>query len=289
MFIKLSLNESNQYKIIYHIAVICIAMAKTSKPKKRTIPPKKGEYKMLWIIFLIGSLSIWGYLVYRWNADRYVKFDYTDFEILVPITYTVHGIDVSRYQENLNWNYIKAAKNKNISIKFAFIKATEGLLDTDPYFSRNWIESQKIGIARGAYHFFIPGRNAKIQAQNFINRVKLRKGDLPPVLDVEASYGANINTIKSGVKEWLDIIEKHYKVRPIIYTNIEFYNSKLGVDFYDYPLWIAHYKQLNQPRISRDWLFWQHSESGQIKGIKSKLDFNVFNGDSTEFSEILLK
>jgi len=71
-------------------------MAKTYKPKKRIISPKKGDYKMLWIIFLIGSLSIWGYLVYRWNADRYIKFDYTDFEILVPITYTVHGIYVSR-------------------------------------------------------------------------------------------------------------------------------------------------------------------------------------------------
>jgi len=264
-------------------------MAKTYKPKKRTVLPKKDDYKMLWIIFLLGSLSIWGYLVYRWNADRYIKFNYTDFEILLPVNFTIHGIDVSRYQENLDWNYIKAARTQNIRLKFAFIKATEGMYDNDPYFSRNWIESQKIGITKGAYHFFLPNKSAKIQAQNFINHVTLKKGDMPPVLDVEASYGANTRTVKAGVKEWLEIIEKHYKIRPIIYTNIEFYNTKLGVDFYDYPLWIAHYKQLNQPRIARDWLFWQHSESGQIKGIKSKLDFNVFKGDSTAFNEILLK
>lgn len=264
-------------------------MAKASKPKKRTTLPKKDDYKILWIIFLLGSLSIWGYLIYRWNADRYIKFNYTDFEILVPVNYSIHGIDVSRYQENLNWNYVKAAKTQNIRLKFAFIKATEGMFDSDPYFSRNWLEAKKIGITTGAYHFFIPSSNTKIQAQNFINRVTLKKGDLPPVLDVEASYGANARTVKTAVKQWLDIIEKHYKVRPIIYTNINFYNTILGDDFDEYPLWIAHYKQLNQPRIARDWLFWQHSEKGQIKGIKSFLDFNVFNGDSTAFNEILIK
>ncbi|MDP9230229.1 MAG: glycoside hydrolase family 25 protein, partial [Bacteroidota bacterium] len=80
-----------------------------------------------------------------------------------------------------------------------------------------------------------------------------------------------------------------YGVRPIIYTNIEFYKQKLGSDFDSYPLWIAHYFQNYQPRIKREWLFWQHNEAGRVNGILSKVDFNVFNGDSADFKKLLIE
>jgi lysozyme len=77
-------------------------------------------------------------------------------------------------------------------------------------------------------------------------------------------------------------------VKPIIYTNVDFYKRNLGTCFDNYPLWVAHYYQPSQPRIKRDWLFWQHSEEGRVNGILSKVDFNVFGGDSLEFRSILM-
>jgi lysozyme len=70
---------------------------------------------------------------------------------------------------------------------------------------------------------------------------------------------------------------------------VDFYERYLGEDFDDYPLWVAHYYQLQQPRIKREWLFWQHSDKGNVNGIVNKVDFNVFNGDSSAFRSILVQ
>ena len=83
-------------------------------------------------------------------------------------------------------------------------------------------------------------------------------------------------------------MEYNYHVKPIIYTYLDFYERYLKGYFDNYPLWVAHYLQPHKPRIKRDWAFWQHSESGRVNGILSKVDFNVFNGDSTEFRALLV-
>jgi len=131
-------------------------------------------------------------------------------------------------------------------------------------------------------------KDGKSQAKNFIEEVKLEPGDLPPVLDIEQLNGVPAITLKKEVKEWLDAIELYYGVKPIIYTNVEFYRQYLGSEFDPYLLWAAHYYEYNQPRIKRGWSFWQHSDGGRVNGILSKVDFNVFNGDSTTFMELLV-
>ncbi|MBC7850069.1 MAG: glycoside hydrolase family 25 protein, partial [Chitinophagaceae bacterium] len=94
--------------------------------------------------------------------------------------------------------------------------------------------------------------------------------------------------LRERVKEFLTIVENHYGIRPVIYTNVDFYKQHLREEFDEYPLWAAHYLQKERPRIVRPWHFWQHSETGRVNGIFSKVDFNVFNGDSTEFRKMLV-
>ncbi|MEO7523261.1 MAG: GH25 family lysozyme, partial [Ferruginibacter sp.] len=77
-------------------------------------------------------------------------------------------------------------------------------------------------------------------------------------------------------------------VKPIIYTNADFYRSFLAGRFDNYPLWVAHYLVQNKPRIERNWYFWQHNETGRVNGINGFVDFNVFNGDSVFFKRILV-
>jgi len=111
---------------------------------------------------------------------------------------------------------------------------------------------------------------------------------LPPVLDVEKSRGVSVNEMQKEVKAWLDAVEEHYGVKPILYTNIDFYEHYFQTGFEEYPLWIAHYLQPDKPRIQNKWVFWQHSEKGRVDGIKAFVDFNIFYGDSSDFQELLI-
>ena len=207
----------------------------------------------------------------------------------MPVNFAIHGIDVSRYQDNIDWKAVSSMQDKEVKIGFAFIKATEGLDRVDGRFRQNWFKAKQTSLPRGAYHFFISSKSGKAQAENFIETVALKKGDLPPVLDIETANGASVSDIQQRAKDWLERIESHYKIRPIIYTNVDFYKNFLKEKFDDYPLWVAHYYVKDKPAINRNWTFWQHNEKGRVNGVDAYVDFNVFNGDSTDFRRMLLQ
>ena len=119
-------------------------------------------------------------------------------------------------------------------------------------FKRNWKKARSAELTRGAYHFFIATKNGKTQAENFITTVDLEPGDLPPVLDVEQAFGVPVVKLRQRVKEWLVTVEQFYGVKPIIYTNVDFYKQYLEGEFDDYPLMGgALYKQRKTPHIPR--------------------------------------
>lgn len=256
--------------------------------------PSRRQQKIITRIILFTViatlLAIGGAILYKKLSYRKAKFArYPEFGINIPESYAIHGIDVSKYQSTIAWEEVKAMKVKNIQLGFAFIKATEGIGNTDPHFKRNWKKSKEAGIYRGAYHFFIASKDGKLQAENFIDKAELEPGDLPPVLDVEQLNGTSSSQLRKEAKRWLETVEAYYKVKPIIYTNVDFYNRHLGNEFDSYPLWAAHYYQPEQPRINRGWVFWQHSDQGRVNGIANPVDFNVFSGDSSEFKLLLIR
>jgi lysozyme len=227
-------------------------------------------------------------MFYQWLTFKKVQFTrYPEFGIDIPVNYPIHGIDVSKYQKNILWEEVRAMQVGEIKLDFAFMKATEGIGNIDPNFKRNWRKAKSTGIIRGAYHFFISSKDGRLQAEHFIKKVELEPGDLPPVLDVEQLSGVTAATLRKEILKWLTIVEEYYQVRPIIYTNADFYERNLGKEFDAYPLWVAHYYQPGKPRINRRWHFWQHSDEGRVNGISSPVDFNVFNGDSLELSQML--
>jgi lysozyme len=170
------------------------------------------------------------------------------------------------------------------------VKATEGMFFFDREFADNWHSARRYGLRRGAYHFYRPKFNATLQAWNFIINTRLKAGDLPPVLDIEVEEGYSDMQITMACKTWLKVIEEHYGVKPIIYTNVKYYNRLIRGKLDEYPLWIANYRQA-KPQIPADqkWLFWQHSDKGRLVGINEYVDLNVFSGDSTELINLCLK
>jgi lysozyme len=198
--------------------------------------------------------------------------------------FAIHGIDISHYQADINWETVARQ-----DIHFAFIKATEGRDWSDPFFQQNWSAIKQVRMKRGAYHFFRPSLSAKWQAQNFISTVSLEDGDLPPVLDIEVADNVNDKAVTEGAKQWLEIVEKYYKVRPIIYTNLSCYNRFVANGLSNYPIWIARYNE-EAPQLpnNKDWHFWQYGDKGRIDGINGDVDFNVFSGKYKDLERLCI-
>lgn len=198
----------------------------------------------------------------------------------------IYGIDVSKYQKRLDWSLIRKS-----DIRFAFIKATQGIKGRDPYFEKNWEGSKKNGVIRGAYHFFenTDKRTAILQAYNFISTVELEDGDLPPVLDIERKP-FDKKHIESA-KAWLWIVENFYQVKPIIYTGEYFYNKYLLGEFDDYVIWMAKYSE-NKPVLKDDkeYMFWQYTSDQRnifsLENRSGRLDMNIFLGTESQLIDL---
>ena len=199
--------------------------------------------------------------------------------------YAIEGIDISKYQEKIDW----AVLSKQ-NIDFAYVKATEGANLADTHFKQNWQMIRQVGMKRGAYHFFRPTVNALAQAKNFLDVARLEGGDLPPVLDAEDADGADKELIVTRMQTWLDIVEKRYGVKPIIYTSQKFYYNYIVGNFEKYPLWIAKYGSI-KPQLVNESKFkiWQYGNKGKLEGIEGFVDMNVFLGTQEEFDTMCIK
>ena len=242
----------------------------------------------------IGGLSIVGIYIYffyyifvgpfgfRWRAL------YGD--VSYPEGYEIHGIDVSHHQGKINWQKLKdQGLIDKFPVRFVMIKATEGASRIDPNFKENFFQARENGFTRGAYHFYSIYSSAEKQAEFFIKNVKLEKGDLPPVLDVEHKpKNQTDEEFVVSIRKWLDIVENHYGVKPIIYTYYKFKTRYLnGSVFDDYPYWIAHY-YVDKVEYEGAWKFWQHTDAGRLPGIKGRVDFNIYNGSYYDLRKLTI-
>jgi GH25 family lysozyme M1 (1,4-beta-N-acetylmuramidase) len=211
--------------------------------------------------------------------------------VVCPVGPQVPGIDVSYWQPNIDWNRVAAD-----GIVFAFLRvsdgdpATGGVYDTE--FQANWTGTQAVGIIRGPYQYFRPSDDPIAQADLVISEIggAMTPGDLPPVIDVEATDGRTPAQVATAVGEWINRIETELGVTPIIYTGKYFWQDNVQSDaFASYPLWHAAYPgnwtPSSCPNIADQWsgwAFWQYSSSGNVDGIgtsTTNVDVNVFNGD----------
>ena len=215
---------------------------------------------------------------------------YKSFNIPIPDNHSIHGIDVSYYQGKIDWKKVKHMHEDSVHISFAFIKATEGIIQVDPYFQRNWRECPKAGIICGAYHYFRPEMNGKWQARFFLQNVKTKSGDLPMAVDIEQLEGVSPDVMRTALKVFLKFITIETNIKPIIYSDLKFYNDNLSGYFSDYSIWLAHYSEPDlEAEKAIKWSFWQHNNKASVNGINGAVDFDVFKGDSLAFRKLLVR
>jgi lysozyme len=226
-----------------------------------------------------------------------IEYDYGratfDANLPKPHDYPVHGIDVSKYQGNVDWSAVA-----NSGVKFAYIKATEGGDHADAYFQTNWQAAKAAGVPRGAYHFVYWCRSPLEEIRWFEQNVPADADALPPVLDVEPTPESKTcrRTLEPGqtvrdMRVMLEEMERYFGKKPIIYTSVDFYETILsGGALNDYPMWVRSTKHHPSVRYgAQPWAFWQYQADGHIPGIEGKVDRNVFHGTEAEWSEFLSK
>lgn len=207
-----------------------------------------------------------------------------------PWHYAVHGTDVSKYQRSVDWHKAKAG-----GVSFAFIKATEGGDRIDDYFDEHWRMTKAAGVPRAAYHFFYFCRPASEQAAWFIRNVPNERSALPPVLDMEWNPDSptckkrpDAATVRSEMKTFLSIVEKHYGKKPIIYTSLDFFDDNGLSGFRGYPYWLRSVAGHPTDKYAdHPFTFWQYTGTGVIPGIRGNADINVFNGDMAAWKKWL--
>jgi len=191
---------------------------------------------------------------------------------------TVNGMDVSYYDDSIDWNAAHAA-----GIDFAFIRVTDGTQYKDPKFAAYWQGAKAAGVLRGTYQFFRPAEDPIAQADLMLSLAPYEAGDLPPVLDVEVNGGLTQPQVAAAVHAWVDHVTAAIGRVPIVYAGLYSWPDLTGsADLTSSPLWIAQYTTAACPNIPAPWtkwMFWQHSDTGKVDGVvSSELDLNVYNG-----------
>lgn len=162
----------------------------------------------------------------------------------------VQGLDVSGWQENVDWNAVKAS-----GAKFAFVKATENTDYKSGEFSQQFNGSYGVGLAHSAYHFAVPNATSgKAQADFFADNGGGRTGDgrtFPGVLDIEDNpYGTDkcYDMTPAQMVAWIHDFINEYHARTgwwaIINTFTEWWNdctAKSTAFAAKDPLWINNH------------------------------------------------
>lgn len=196
-----------------------------------------------------------------------------------PAKWQVLGVDVSQYQENIDW--LALASQKNYKVKFAIIRSTMGDDRIDSKFEKNFSEAQVAGLIVGSYHYYDPNEPSTEQAWNYLKNSRQRENKIIPIIDIESlGKTQSVDNLFKGLKNCLDLVEKETGIKPMIYTGLDFFERYIEPrkEFEGYHLWLAAYsdKRADDEAVKRSCIR-QFSEKIWLKGLKKRvrIDMNV--------------
>lgn len=193
----------------------------------------------------------------------------------------VLGIDVSKWQKEIDWD-----KVKNEGVDFAIIRcgyrgSVTGSLVEDPYFEQNIKGARAAGIKVGVY-FFTQAVNeveAVEEASMVISLVRDYELQYPVFIDTEGA-GGNGRADSLNVEERTAVCEafcttvKNAGLEAGVYASRNWYNNKLTANTLEsYAIWLAEYRSV--PLYQGYYQMWQYTSKGKINGINGNVDLNV--------------
>ena len=187
------------------------------------------------------------------------------------------GIDVSKWQKNIDFKKVKDAGATFAMIRLGYQDGVNGKYILDKYFEENIKNANENGIKVGVYFYSYADskKEAKKQAKWVIENVKKYKIELPLAFDWECYTSFNkMNLSLFGLGEvadsFLDEVKK-IGYKPMLYGSKNYLNSVWKYNNYD--VWLAHYT--NKTNYDGKYVMWQICDNGIIDGIEEKVDIDI--------------
>ena len=190
----------------------------------------------------------------------------------------ITGIDVSKYNKDINWEAVRASGIEFAIIRIGYRGSSSGVLVVDPYFMKNLAGAKAAGMKTGVYFFTqaINVTEAVEEASAVTTLVSSQDIELPVFMDVESSGGRadslDVNTRTEVINAFCRTLENAgYSAG--VYLNKRWYESKIDSSALgDWKLWLARYKA-SEPGIPCD--CWQYTSRGSVEGIIGNVDLDI--------------
>lgn len=194
------------------------------------------------------------------------------------------GIDVSYFQENIDWTKVKNAGIDFVMLRLGFRGySEEGKLVVDEKFHQYMKEAQAAGLDTGIYFFSqaVSEEEAREEAEFVYQECKNYTLACPIAFDTEKIKGDTARTDNLKPEELTDITIafcekiKEYGYEPMIYANAKWLTTKLQLEcLTDYSVWYADYQE--NPLYPYTFEMWQYTETGRVDGIEGNVDLNIW-------------
>ena len=187
----------------------------------------------------------------------------------------MNGIDISRWQGNIDWKLVKES-----GVEFVILKAggsDDGFYE-DSKFQENYEEAKNNGIPVGAYYYVGPNctsaEDGKADAERFLNILNSKTFEMPVVLDFESTSPSDRDGATDAAIAFCEVLENAGYYVAIYASDISGFKDRLDIDrLSEYDKWVARYG--SEPQYVNDYGIWQFTSEGLVPGISGNVDMNI--------------
>ena len=193
------------------------------------------------------------------------------------------GIDVSKYQKEIDWKTVKASGVKFAMIRCGYRGLETGRILEDQYFRKNVEGAINNGIYVGVYFFSaaINEDEAREEAAVVLNLIKGYDIKYPVAYDFEAFKPDNNRTdnlskeqINKNAEAFLSYIKSHGYIASLYGSSSPLNNTWNESLRSNYDVWVAHYGA-NKPSYTGKYSIWQCTSGASVPGISGRVDVDI--------------
>ena len=184
-------------------------------------------------------------------------------------------IDVSRWQNNIDFAKVKASGIEGVIIKAG---GSDSGFYKDSKFEQNYANAKAVGLHVGAYYFVGKGCTSTVDGradgERFANLIAGKQFDLPVYMDVESTpISARTGATDAAIAFCSYLESKGYYVG-IYASDISGFKDRLDYSRLKdrFTSWVARYG--SEPKYATKWDMWQYTSTGRVNGIAGNVDMD---------------
>lgn len=192
---------------------------------------------------------------------------------------TMIGIDVSRWQGNIDYEKVKNAGVEFVIMRIGVQSSSDGIIEMDSYYKQNIKNAKDAGLKVGVYVYStaVTDAIAKHHAKWVVDTLDGIELDFPIAYDWEnwnwfMDYELSLHDLSHNFVVFEKEVKK-YGYEAMLYSS-KFYLENMWINYTDAPVWLAHYT--SKTNYKGDYIMWQMSNTGKVDGIDGDVDINIY-------------